>query len=93
MSAVLEATQGKVIQVIGPVVDVEFASGHLPEIYHALEIGGKNPAGDDYRVICEVQQMLGDNRVRTVAMSSTDGMTRGMVATNLKEPILSLIHI
>jgi F-type H+-transporting ATPase subunit beta len=87
MSAVLEATQGKVIQVIGPVVDVEFASGHLPEIYHALEIGGKNPAGDDYKVICEVQQMLGDNRVRTVAMSSTDGMTRGMVATNLKEPI------
>jgi len=87
MSAVLEATQGKVIQVIGPVVDVEFSSGHLPEIYHALEIGGKNPAGEDYKVICEVQQMLGDNRVRTVAMSSTDGMTRGMVATDTKKPI------
>ncbi len=87
MSAVLEATQGKVIQVIGPVVDVEFESGQLPEIYHALEIGGKNPAGDDYKVICEVQQMLGDNRVRTVAMSSTDGMTRGMIATDLKKPI------
>ncbi|MBX9947611.1 MAG: F0F1 ATP synthase subunit beta [Candidatus Obscuribacterales bacterium] len=87
MSAVLEATQGKVIQVIGPVVDVEFSSGHLPEIYHALEIGGKNPAGDDYKVICEVQQMLGDNRVRTVAMSSTDGMTRGMIATDTKKPI------
>ena len=87
MSAVLEATQGKVVQVIGPVVDVEFGSGHLPEIYHALEIGGKNPAGDDYKVICEVQQMLGDNRVRTVAMSSTDGMTRGMIATDMKKPI------
>jgi len=87
MSAVLEATQGKVIQVIGPVVDVEFESGQLPEIYHALEIGGKNPAGDDYKVICEVQQMLGDNRVRTVSMSSTDGMTRGMIATNTKKPI------
>lgn len=87
MSAVLEATQGKVVQVIGPVVDVEFSSGHLPEIYHALEISGKNPAGDDYKVICEVQQMLGDNRVRTVAMSSTDGMTRGMVATDTKQPI------
>ncbi|PZM82636.1 MAG: F0F1 ATP synthase subunit beta [Candidatus Melainabacteria bacterium] len=87
MSAVLEATQGKVVQVIGPVVDVEFSSGHLPEIYHALEISGKNPAGDDYKVICEVQQMLGDNRVRTVAMSSTDGMTRGMVATDTKKPI------
>jgi F-type H+-transporting ATPase subunit beta len=87
MSAVLEATQGKVIQVIGPVVDVEFESGHLPEIYHALEVGGKNPAGEDYKVICEVQQMLGDNRVRTVSMSSTDGMTRGMIATDTKKPI------
>jgi len=87
MSAVLEATQGKVVQVIGPVVDVEFESGNLPEIYHALEISGKNPAGDDYKVLCEVQQMLGDNRVRTVSMSSTDGMTRGMIATNTKKPI------
>lgn len=87
MSAVLEATQGKVIQVIGPVVDVEFEGGKLPEIYHALEITGRNPAGQDYRVICEVQQMLGDNRVRTVSMSSTDGMTRGMIATDTKKPI------
>lgn len=80
-------TQGRVVQVIGPVVDIEFSSGHLPEIYHALEITGKNPAGDDLRVIVEVQQMLGDNRVRTVAMSSTDGMTRGMIATDTKESI------
>jgi F-type H+-transporting ATPase subunit beta len=87
MSTVLEATQGRVVQVIGPVVDVEFPSGHLPEIYHALEISGKNPAGDDMRVICEVQQMLGDNRVRSVSMSSTDGMTRGMVARDTKKAI------
>lgn len=87
MSAVLEATQGKVVQVIGPVVDVEFEGGKLPEIYHALEITGRNPAGQDYRVICEVQQMLGDNRVRTVSMSSTDGMTRGMIATDTQKPI------
>lgn len=90
MSTVLEAptgTQGRVVQVIGAVIDVEFASGHLPEIYNALEITGKNPAGEDRRVIVEVQQMLGDNRVRTVAMGSTDGLTRGMLATNTGAPI------
>ncbi len=86
-SVAMEATQGRVVQVIGPVVDVEFPSNHLPEIYHALEITGKNPAGDELKVIVEVQQMLGDNRVRTVAMSSTDGMTRGMIATDTKEAI------
>jgi len=87
MSAVLEKTQGHVVQVIGPVVDVEFQSGHLPEIYNAIEIKGKNPAGDDIKVVCEVQQMLGDNRVRSVSMSTTDGMTRGMVATDTGKPI------
>jgi F-type H+-transporting ATPase subunit beta len=87
MSTVLTATEGRVVQVIGPVIDVEFQSGHLPEIYSALEITGKNPAGDEVRVVCEVQQMLGDNRVRCVAMSSTDGMTRGMAALDTKKPI------
>ncbi|HMY54347.1 MAG TPA: F0F1 ATP synthase subunit beta [Candidatus Obscuribacter sp.] len=87
MSTVLEKTQGQVVQVIGPVVDVEFPSGHLPEIYNALEIAGVNPAGDHMKVVCEVQQMLGDNRVRSVAMSSTDGMTRGMTATDTGNPI------
>jgi F-type H+-transporting ATPase subunit beta len=87
MSTVLTSTEGRVVAVIGPVIDVEFPSGHLPEIYHALEITGKSPAGDDLKIVCEVQQMLGDNRVRTVAMSSTDGMTRGMKATNTGESI------
>ena len=87
MSTVLEKTQGQVVQVIGPVVDVEFPGGHLPEIYNALEITGVNPAGDTLRVVCEVQQMLGDNRVRSVAMSSTDGMTRGMIAKDTLQPI------
>ena len=77
MSTVLEKTQGQVVQVIGPVVDVEFQSGHLPEIYNAIVIDTVNPAGDHLKVVCEVQQMLGDNRVRSVSMSSTDGMTRG----------------
>jgi len=87
MSTVLASTEGQVVAVIGPVIDVEFPSGHLPEIYHALEIRGKSPAGLDIKIICEVQQMLGDNRVRTVAMSSTDGMTRGMKATDTKSAI------
>lgn len=90
MSTVLDSptkTEGKVVQVIGAVIDVEFPAGHLPEIYHAIEIKGTNPAGDEMSVVCEVQQMLGDNRVRTVAMSTTDGMTRGMTAINLGKPI------
>lgn len=82
MSTAVDTKLGRVVQVIGPVIDVEFASGTLPEIYHALEVNGVNPAGDKIRVICEVQQMLGDNRVRTVAMSGTEGLVRGMEATN-----------
>lgn len=87
MSITLSATSGRVVQVIGPVVDVEFSSGQLPEIYHALRVTGKNPAGIDLDVTVEVQQMLGDNRVRTVAMSSTDGMMRGMEVIDLKQSI------
>ncbi len=87
MSTAVQTAPGRVVQVIGPVIDVEFPSGHLPEIYHAVEVTGRNPAGDDIKVVCEVQQMLGDNRVRTVAMSSTDGLVRGMEARDTKAPI------
>src|SRR5271154_4195246 len=87
MSTQVLTAPGKVVQVIGPVIDVEFESGQLPEIYQSLEIAGKNPAGEDVKVVCEVQQMLGDNRVRAVAMSSTEGMTRGMTATSTGESI------
>lgn len=69
---------GYITKVIGPVVDVEFPNGKMPEIYNALVISGKNEAGQDVRVTCEVQQLLGDNQVRAVAMSSTDGVVRGM---------------
>ncbi|MEM1369573.1 MAG: F0F1 ATP synthase subunit beta, partial [Cyanobacteria bacterium P01_H01_bin.15] len=69
---------GKISQVIGPVIDAEFPSGSLPRIYNALRVEGKNEAGNDVAVTCEVQQLLGDNRVRAVAMSSTDGLVRGM---------------
>lgn len=69
---------GAITQIIGPVLDVKFSSGQMPKIYNALTITGKNPAGNDVAVTCEVQQLLGDNQVRTVAMSSTDGLVRGM---------------
>ena len=69
---------GKVVQVIGPVLDVEFEAEHLPELYNALEITGKAPDGSDIRVTVEVQQHIGRNQVRAVAMSSTDAVVRGM---------------
>ncbi len=69
---------GKVIQITGPVVDVEFPAGELPSIYNALEIGD---------LTVEVQQHLGNNWVRTVAMSSTDGLGRGVDAVDTGSPI------
>jgi F-type H+/Na+-transporting ATPase subunit beta len=79
---------GKVVQVIGPVVDVEFEAGHLPEIYHALRIVSDEGApGDPIDVVAEVEQHLGENRVRTVAMKPTDGMQRGMRVIDTGKPI------
>ena len=79
----LNKNEGLITQIIGPVIDVEFAQGELPEIYTALKIYNEN--GDC--TVAEVQQMLGSNRVRTVAMSSTDGLKRGMKVVNTGEPI------
>ncbi len=78
---------GFITQVIGPVIDIEFPSGKMPAIYNALRIQGKNEAGLDVAVTCEVQQLLGDNRVRAVAMSSTDGLVRGMEVVDTGAPI------
>ena len=70
---------GKIVQVIGAVVDVAFPDGHLPNILTALEI--KNPNNSDAPdLICEVAQHLGDDVVRTIAMDATDGLVRGMEA-------------
>ncbi|WP_017663065.1 F0F1 ATP synthase subunit beta [Baaleninema simplex] len=69
---------GYITQIIGPVVDAKFPSGQLPEIYNALKIEGTNEAGKEISLTCEVQQLLGDHQVRAVAMSSTDGLVRGM---------------
>src|ERR1051326_30385 len=84
------ATQnvGKVIQIAGPAVDVEFSEGRLPPIYHGwcvISEGFKVPDPTD--VVLEVQQHLGEGRVRTVAMQATDGMVRGMNALDLGGPI------
>jgi F-type H+/Na+-transporting ATPase subunit beta len=87
MSTAVASALGRVVQVIGPVIDVEFPPGQLPQIYDALEIRGTNPAGEAIKVVTEVQQMLGDNRVRSVAMSGTEGMTRGMEVTATGAPI------
>ena len=82
-SAKAGAHPGKVVQIIGPVLDVQFEEGHLPEIYHALTVEREN--GDV--VVAEVQQHLGNNWVRAVAMSTTDGLRRGMKAVNTGGPI------
>jgi len=78
---------GKIIQVIGPVLDVEFESEHLPEIYNALEIRAQSASGEQLRVVVEVQQHIGRNQVRAVAMSSTDGVERGMDVIDTGAPI------
>ena len=80
--------EGKIIQVIGPIVDVEFSEGNLPEILTALFI--TNPAIDDTEdnLVIEVAQHLGDNVVRCIAMDVTDGLIRGMKVKNSEKPIM-----
>src|SRR2546423_2756529 len=80
---------GKVVQIIGPVVDVEFGEKYLPPIYQALRITSEGfEVPEPIDVIAEVQQHLGENRVRCVSMLPTDGMVRGMKATDTGGPIM-----
>ena len=85
-----KGAQGKITQVIGPVVDVEFPTGELPEVYTALKI--KNPNVDQTDsardLTVEVAQHLGEHTVRTIAMDSTDGLVRGMEVIDTKAPIM-----
>jgi len=74
---------GFVTQIIGPVLDIEFTLGELPQIYNAIEVS----LPDDSVVVCEVQQLLGDNQVRAISMRSTDGMKRGASAKDTGAPI------
>ncbi len=71
---------GRVVQIIGPAVDIEFADGHLPDIYNAVRIVSDAGAPTAIDVVVEVEQHLGEGRVRTIAMKPTDGMQRGMTA-------------
>jgi len=73
---------GKIVQVIGPVVDIKFADGHLPDIYNAITI-----QNGEHELVTEVAQHVGDDVVRTVAMASTDGLVRGMEAIDSGAPI------
>ena len=81
-----EKNVGTIIQIIGPVLDVEFAPDHLPEIYSALLVDDAS-GPFKVRLVAEVQQHIGQNQVRAVAMSSTDGVVRGMQAIDTGGPI------
>src|SRR5438093_9612382 len=79
---------GKIVQVIGSTFDAEFEEGHLPEIYNALKVDSDDDAkGVRIRLTGEVQQHLGGNRVRCVALGSTDGLVRGMQTVDTGKPV------
>src|SRR5260221_11763725 len=78
---------GKVVQVTGPVRDVEFEPEHLPEIYNAVVIDHRGNGAASIRLTAEVQQHIGRNQVRAVAMTSTDGVVRGMEVVDTGKPI------
>lgn len=80
--------EGHIVQVIGPVIDIEFSGGNVPPVLNAIKVPRKSvETGEDTYLICEVQQHLGEDRVRTISMDSTDGLVRGMPAQDLGEPI------
>jgi len=76
------AKTGFISQIIGPVLDIEFPGGEIPKVYNALVI-----TSEDSSVTCEVQQLLGNNKVRAVSMTSTDGLKRGATVTDTGAPI------
>lgn len=69
---------GIILQIIGPVMDISFSTGKMPNIYNSLIVEGKTESGENIKLVCEVQQLLGDNVVRAIAMSATDGLQRGL---------------
>ena len=83
----MSGKEGTIVQVIGPVVDIDFEEDHLPSIYNSVIIPRINPEGKEEELVVEVQQHLGENRVRAVAMDTTDGLMRGMKAIDTGEPI------
>ena len=74
-------TPGKIVEIIGAVVDVEFPRSDVPRIYDALTVDNKN-------LVLEVQQQIGDGVVRTIALGTTDGLRRGLPVTNTGKPLM-----
>ena len=87
--SVLVKTQnvGHITQIIGPVLDVAFPPGKMPNIYNSLIVKGQGETGEDISVTCEVQQLLGDHCVRAISMSATEGLTRGMKVIDTGNPL------
>ena len=79
---------GRITQVLGPVIDVEFPPGGLPEVYTALKVTNPAISKDADNLTVEVAQHLGENTVRCIAMDSTDGLSRGMAVKNTGNPIM-----
>nr|QQP17317.1 ATP synthase CF1 beta subunit [Selaginella exaltata] len=84
--ATTAARAGRITQIIGPVSDVYPSPGDMPNIYNPLIVKGRNPAGQEINVTCEVQQLLGNDEVRAAATSATDGPTRGMEVVDTGAP-------
>jgi len=78
MKSTVNSNTGTILQIIGPVMDISFPSGKMPSIYNSLVIESKTETGEILKVVCEVQQLLGDNVVRAISMSATDGLQRGI---------------
>jgi len=79
--------EGRITQIIGPVMDIAFSAGNMPNIYNSLVVEGKTASGEEIRITVEVQQLLGDNLVRAVAMSATEGLMRGMKVVDSGAPL------
>ncbi len=83
-----DSNMGRIKQVIGPIVDVEFENGQLPEVYHAVRVTNPTNEGGEWNLVLEVAQHLGENTVRTIAMDATDGLMRGQPAQNTGKQIM-----
>ena len=83
----MEASIGKVVQVMGPVVDVEFPPGNLPAIYNALTLSNAFISEHENNLVVEVAQHLGENTVRCISMDVTDGLSRGIPVVDTGKPI------
>jgi F-type H+-transporting ATPase subunit beta len=87
MKANINLNTGVIVQIIGPVMDISFPVGKMPGIYNSLVVEGKTESGEKVKVVCEVQQLLGDNVVRAIAMSATDGLQRGIKVIDTGSPL------